>query len=62
MRYAFVQNLLRLFQYCRVAYHLAAAAAAAHEDGDERRDSILALMTDEERDKAREARNGNSRY
>ena len=55
MRYAFVQNLLRLFQHCRVAYHLAAAAAAAHEDGDKRRDSILALMTDSEREMAREA-------
>ena len=58
MRYAFVQNLLRLFQHCRVAYHLAAAAAAAHEDGDERRDAILALMTDEEREMAREVRRG----
>ena len=58
MRYAFAQKLLRLFNQCRVAYHLAAAAAAAHEDGDERRDSILALMTDEEREMAREVRRG----
>ena len=58
MRYAFAQNLLRLFNCCRVAYHLAAAAAAAHEDGDERRDSILALMTEAEREKAREAKRG----
>ena len=56
MRYAFAQNLIRLFNQCRVAYRLAAAAAAAHEDGDGRRDAILALMTDEEREKAREAR------
>ena len=56
MRYAFVQNLLRLFQHCRVGYHLSCAAAAAHEDGDERRDAILALMTESEREMAREAK------
>ena len=47
--------LLEVFNSSRVAYHLAAAAAAAHEDGDKRRDSILALMTDSEREMAREA-------
>jgi len=55
VRYAFAQKLIRLFNQCRVGYHLAAAAAAAHEDGDGRRDAILALMTDSEREMAREA-------
>ena len=56
MKYAAIQKLLSLFDRCRVAYHLAMAAAAAHEDGDQRRDAILALMTESEREMAREAR------
>jgi len=56
VRYTFVQKLLPMFQEYRVGWYLAMASAAAHEDGDKRRDAILALMTDEERERAREAR------
>ena len=45
-----------LFQHSRVSYHLAMLVAAAFEDGDPRREQFLALMNDEEREKAREAR------
>lgn len=58
MRYAFIQALLEVFKDSRVAYHLAAAAAAAHEDGDNRRDQILSLMTEAERQAVREIKNG----
>ena len=56
MRYAFVQKLLPLHKQSRVGYHLALAVAAAHEDDDPRRDRILALMTDEERQAAKDAK------
>jgi hypothetical protein len=56
MRYEFVQKLIRVFNERRVAYHLACAYAAAREEGDKREGAILALMTNEERQRAREAR------
>lgn len=55
MKYERIQKMFPLFKRSRVAYHLAMAAAAAHEDGDSRRDQILELMTDDERDTVREA-------
>lgn len=56
MDYRRAQKALLLFQNSRVAYHLFCAVAAAHEAGDERRDAILALMTDDERERARSAK------
>lgn len=56
MRYTFVQKLLPLHKQSRVGYHLVCAVAAAHEDGDQRRDAILALLTDDERQAAKEAK------
>lgn len=56
MRYAFIQNLLPLHRKSRVGYHLACAAAAASEDGDDRMRAIIDLMTDEELEAAREAK------
>lgn len=56
MNYRAAQAMLQAFNASRVAYHLACAVAAAHEDNDKRRDEILALMTDDERRRAREAR------
>ena len=56
MRYDFIQKLLPLHKKSRVGYHLAMSVAAAHEDGDKRRDAILALLTDDERKAAKEAK------
>lgn len=43
MKYERIQKLLPLFRQSRVGYHLAMAAAAAHEARDNRRDQIMAL-------------------
>ena len=57
MKYSAIQKLLPLFRQSPVGWHLAMAAAMAHERGEvARRDAILALMTDDERQKARAAR------
>lgn len=56
MKYDRIQKLFPLFRQSRVGYFLAMAAAAAHEDGDSRRDQILELMTDDERNRAKESK------
>ena len=56
MKYDRIQKLLPLFRQSRVGWHLAMAAAAAHEERDVRRDRIMDLMKPDEREKAREAR------
>lgn len=53
MKYDRIQKLLPLHKKSRTGYHFAMAAAAAHEDGDSRRDQALELLTDEERKMAK---------
>ena len=57
MKYDRIQKLMPLFRQSRIGYHLAMAAAAAHEENDVRRDRIMDLMKPDEREKAREASN-----
>ena len=57
MKYDRIQKLMPLFRQSRIGYHLAMAAAAAHEERDVRRDRIMGLMKPDEREKVREASN-----